>query len=449
MRNHRGQFSSRLGFVLAAAGSAVGLGNIWGFPTQVAGNGGAAFLVIYLILAFCLAYPALMAELTIGRHTRANIVIALQAIASNGFTRSFGKYTGLYGVLVASLILSFYTLVAGWVLAHFTAHLCKLLGVSGIVPWLTSDNLSRNLIFAFGFSLMTIGVISAGVHRGIEVWSDRLMPALLVLLVLLIAYVLSQEGAMEGLRLYLVPDFSRITDSRLILSALGQAFFSLSLGVGTMLIYGSYIRAQDNLPAIGALVTLVDTGIAFLAGLLVIPAMFVAQKLGVDIYQNGQLAGGPALIFNILPELFDSIGFGGQVIATAFFALLTIAALTSSISMLEVPVSLALETTTMARRSASWLIGLVIFSFTVLITIYFDRLFGLIVTLTTTYSEPLVGIVLCLYAGWVWNRNSLLNTLRQGNPAIENSFFWKIWPVYVRYFCPFLIFAAFVQSLNL
>lgn len=447
MQNDRGQFSSRLGFVVAAAGSAVGLGNIWGFPTNVASNGGAAFVLVYLVLAFCLAYPALMAELTIGRHTRSNIVTALQAIADTPRVRRFGWLAGYCGVVTASLILSFYALIAGWVMAHCFAHLLQWLGFTVLAAWLSEDSLSRNLAAALTFLVLTVAVVSAGVHRGIEIWSERLMPALLLLLVSLIAYVLLQDNAAEGLSVYLVPDFSRVTDPELILSALGQSFFSLSLGVGTMLIYSSYLSHEENLPLLGAQVTLVDTGIAFLAGLLMIPAMFIAQKQGVAIYNGDQLAAGPDLIFRILPGLFESMGNGGQLIATAFFALLAIAALTSSISMLEVPVSLIVENSPLRRKSASWLTGLVIYCVTALITVFFDQLFGLAVTLTTVYSEPLMGIVLCVFAGWVWNRNSLLRELQQGSPEIARGLFWKLWPGYVRFVCPVLIFAAFAQSL--
>jgi len=331
----RGQFSSTFTFVLAAAGSAVGLGNIWGFPTNAAENGGAAFLLMYLILAFLLAYPALMAELVIGRHTRANMVTALDSIATSSSAKQIGRFTGYAGMLTASLILSFYGIVAGWMLGSMAEPVASFFGFELLGAWLTEFGTGRNIALTAVFMLLTGLIINAGVEQGIEKWSRRLMPSLLLLLVALIAYVLTREGASEGLRHYLVPDFSQMTNPDLIVSALGQAFFSMSLGVGTMLIYGSYIRSDANLPMVGSLVTLTDTGIAFLAGLLILPAMFVAQNLGVAIYaDDGSLVGGPGLIFQVLPTLFDSMGGIGLLVSFAFFVLMSIAAVTSSISLL-------------------------------------------------------------------------------------------------------------------
>lgn len=446
MLNKREEFSSRFGFVLAAAGSAVGLGNIWGFPTNTANNGGGAFVLIYLILAFCLAYPALMAELVIGRHTRANIASALHGIANGPLSRLAARLVGTYAVIVASLILSFYSLVAGWMLANLIAPAADMAGLESAADWVSGNSAARNILFALLFSGLTLSVVSAGVHRGIERWSSRLMPALVVILLTLIGYVLFQDGAIEGLKVYLVPDFSRIADPGLIVSALGQAFFSLSLGVGTMLVYGSYIRGDDNLPVTGALVTLLDVLVAVLAGLLIIPAMFVARELGVDIYSDGQLLAGPNLIFEVLPALFDSMGPLGPGVALAFFALMTIAALTSSISLLEVPVALTVETTSLGRKAAACVVAAAIFGATVVITLNFEALFGAVVRGTTEFSQPLLGIALCLFAGWVMHRNQLLAEIRAGNPGAENSLFWKIWPTYVRLVCPVLIVVAFAQS---
>lgn len=449
MQGTREEFSSRLGFLLAATGSAVGLGNVWGFPTNTASNGGAAFVAVYFILAFGLAYPALMAELVIGRHTRANIYSALQQITPPGIGQRLAGLTGLYAILVASAVLMFYTLVAGWVIAHLLAAAFAIVGLTGPAQWFSAGSLMRDLFCAGIFALLTIVVVSQGVHRGIERWSTRLLPALLVLSLALTAYVLFQPGAMAGLALYLVPDFSRILEPQLLVSAMGQAFFSLSLGVGTMLIYGSYLRQDENLPTIGALVTVVDALVAFLAGLLILPAMFVAQDLGISIYSGEDLIAGPDLIFQVLPTLFSSMGLAGIVVALAFFTLLAIAALTSSISMLEVPVALAVEKTPVSRSGACWLIGGVIFLGTVLLTVKFEALFGLVVTMTTEYSQPLLGIALCLFAGWVLNRNQLLKEIRSGYPDAENSLFWKIWPFYVRFVCPSLIAATFIQSVIL
>jgi NSS family neurotransmitter:Na+ symporter len=308
--------------------------------------------------------------------------------------------------------------------------------------------LARNIGFASIFVLLTVLIISAGVEQGIEKWSSRLMPSLFVLMVALICYVLTQEGAMAGLKHYLVPDFSQITNPNLIVSAMGQAFFSMSLGVGTMLVYGSYIRADENLPTVGVLVTLTDTSVAFLAGLLVLPAVFVAQNLGVTIYaESGNLIAGPDLIFQVLPALFDGMGGTGIFVGFTFFVLMSIAAVTSSISMLEVPVSYAVEAHNVDRNKATWLVGLLIFSISALICFNFDALFGFVITLTTERAQPLLSMMLCIYTGRNFYRNSILEELKQGNPEVEQGLFWKIWPAYVKFFCPVLILLTFAQGL--
>ncbi len=445
----RGQFSSRFGFITAATGSAVGLGNIWGFPTQTANHGGGAFVLAYLVLAFLLAYPALMAELIIGRHTRRNMVGALPQLTKNPTLKVLGRTTGLFGVVIASLILSFYAIVASWLMAQVPAALANISDQGPIENWLSQSSLLRDSFFCGLFSLLTASIVARGVTAGIERWSTRLMPALVVLILGLVATVLTLPGAMEGLRLYLVPNFNLLTNPGLLTGAMGQAFFSLSLGVGTMLVYGSYVSKTDNLPLTGAYVALIDTGIAFLAGLLIIPAMFVAQHKGIQIYNSENiLIAGPDLILQTLPSLFSSLGLAGSFIGLIFFLLLTIAALTSSISMLEVPVTFALEQFKLNRRRATWLVASIIFALSLLILNNFDPLFGVVISLTTTYSQPLLGVILCLFAGWVLHRHKLLSEISEGFNAAENSLFWKIWPSYIRFVCPLLIILMFIQNLQ-
>jgi len=445
----RGEFSSRIGFILAAAGSAVGLGNIWGFPTQAASNGGAAFLLAYLILAFCLAYPALMAELIIGRHAKANAVTALRGIARNGLTRRLGAATGFLGIVTASLILSFYAIVAGWMFAYALAALSDIAGASAASAWLTGFTVDRNLVFTGLFMVLTIAIICGGVHDGIEKWCSRLMPALIVVLLLLIGYVLTLDGAAEGVQAYLVPDFSRITNPALILSAMGQAFFSMSLGVGTMLIYGSYVSDRENLVSLGRSVTLFDIGIAVMAGMLIIPAMYVAQFNGVEIYDaNGALIAEDTLIFTVLPELFYSMGGAGLFLSLAFFVLMSVAALTSSISMLEVPVAYTVENHDVGRKRATMLIGSAITLISVILILNFGTLFGLTVAIATRYSQPFLGLMMCVFAGWIWHRNSVIAEIRKGVTESDNGLFWRIWPGYVRFVCPLAILAIFVQQLR-
>jgi NSS family neurotransmitter:Na+ symporter len=431
---------------MAASGSAVGLGNIWGFPTNTASNGGAAFLFTYLVLAFALGYPALMAELIIGRHTRSNAVAALQSISSGKKSQFLALAIGFVGIVTVSLILSFYAIVSGWMMAFFLDPLSRLLGLTSLSAWLTTDTEIRNAIFVVIFMVLTVLIITAGVKDGIEKWASRLMPSLIGILLLLIMYVFTLPGAMDGLRAYLVPDFSRITDPQLLVSAMGQAFFSLSLGVGTMLVYGSYISKDENLPVVGGLVALLDVGIAVLAGLLILPAMYVALESGVQIYDDaGGLIAGPGLIVSVLPALFSNMGPIGLLVALAFFALMTIASLTSSISMLEVPVAYSVENRGIPRPKAAMIVGAIITSISLVIVFNFDLLFDMVVNFTTERSQPLLSLFICIFAAWIWRRNEILDEIRHGSPEAEQSMFWKIWPFYVKFICPVAILAVYFQ----
>lgn len=442
----RGEFSSRFGFLMAASGSAVGLGNIWGFPTNTASNGGAAFLFAYLVLAFALGYPALMAELIIGRHTRSNGVAALRSIATGRKSQYLALAIGFVGILTVSLILSFYAIVSGWMMAFFLDPLARVLGLTSLSQWLTTDTELRNALFVVIFMALTVLIITAGVKDGIEKWASRLMPSLVGILLLLIVYVFTLPGAMDGLRAYLVPDFSRVTDPQLLVNAMGQAFFSLSLGVGTMLVYGSYISKDENLPVVGSLVALLDVGVAVLAGLLILPAMYVALESGVQIYDDaGGLIAGPGLIVSVLPALFDNMGAVGLLVALAFFALMTIASLTSSISMLEVPVAYSVENRGMPRREAAIAVGSIITAISLVIVFNFDPLFDMVVNITTERSQPLLSLFICIFTAWIWRRNEILEEIRLGSPEAESGIFWKIWPFYVKFICPLAILAVYFQ----
>ena len=447
MSNARGEFQSRLGFILAAAGSAVGLGNIWGFPTQAASNGGAAFLIIYLMLAFVLAYPALMAELLIGRHTHRNMVTALASLPKGEPLRSLGRFTGIGGLVTASLILSFYAIVAGWMLGFAASYPLKAIGMAPAGEWLITFDLPRNALLMLIFMGLSIAVVLGGVENGIERWSRRLMPLLIAALLALSGYVLTLEGALAGLKVYLLPDFSKLFSRGLLIDALGSAFFSLSLGVGTMLIYGSYLSDKENIPRVGAQVALVDIGIAVLAGFLILPAMYVADARGVAIFNSsGGLLSEDTLIFTVLPALFETMDSIGVALATAFFVLMSIAALTSSISMLEVPVAYLIERHGINRHRATFLTGTCIAAFSGLILLNFGTLFGWVITVSTRYGQPLLGILICIFAGWVWRRDALLCELKKTDPNAASGLFWRIWPFYVKWLCPVIIGVIVFQS---
>ncbi|OLQ69490.1 transporter [Photobacterium proteolyticum] len=437
----RAQFSSRIGFILAAAGSAVGLGNIWGFPTQAASNGGAVFLMVYLLMVFALAYPLLVAELTIGRYGSANPIKSLRSVWPQ--QRGIATLLGVAGMIAVSMILSFYAIVAGWLFGFLVGPIFEAIGLTSAANWLESFSASRNLALMVFFMVLTILVVRNGVANGIERWSTRLMPVLLLLFVVMVIYILTQDGAIDGLKMYLVPDFSHFSPS-LVVSAMGQAFFSLSLGVCSMMVYGSYIKKDVNLPKTAAQVALLDTSVAFIAGLLILPAMFVAQHNGVEIYSDtGALLSSDTLVFSVLPAMFDTMGAAGLFIGVLFFVLMVIAALTSSISMLEVPVACATEELNQDRKIAVWWIGGLITLFSGIIVFNFGDMFGLVISITTEYAQPILGMLFALLVGWVWKRDKVLQEIKEGYPELEQGLFWKIWPWYVRVVCPLMMLWVF------
>ncbi|MCJ2377520.1 sodium-dependent transporter [Vibrio sp. ZSDZ34] len=438
----RGQFSSRIGFIMAAAGSAVGLGNVWGFPTQTASNGGAAFLVMYLLMMVLLAFPMLVAELTIGRYGQSNPIASLKKIWVRN--QALAIVFGSIAMLAASLILSFYAILAGWLIGFGAAPVMELVGLKGFAEWLETYGVARNLVLTVLFMGLTVYVVQKGVANGIEKWSTRLMPLLFVLFAVLIGYIFTQEGAIEGLEMYLIPDWSHV-NAGLVVNAMGQAFFSLSLGVGAMMVYGSYLKKDINIVRTAGQVAVIDTGVALSAGLLILPAMFVAKHNGVQIFNEvGELISSGNLVFTVLPSLFDTMGPIGEVIGLAFFALMVIAALTSSIAMLEVPVACLHEELNIRREKAAKILGLAILILSVIIVVNFSSLFDLVATISTMYMQPLLGVVWAIVIGWIWHRNKQLEEIKQGNPDIEQGWFWKIWPWYVKFVCPIAVLTVFL-----
>ncbi|MBA6340793.1 sodium-dependent transporter [Colwellia sp. MB02u-10] len=440
MSNIRDSFHSRIGFVLAAAGSAIGLGNIWGFPTQAANNGGGAFLFVYLVVTVLLALPALYAEVYIGNQAQKNPVSALEDACRDTAPR-LGKYAGLIGLGGAIMMLSFYTIVAGWMLAHAISPLAELLGYHDISQWLATSSTLRNLLFTPVFILLGAAIIHQGVNAGIEKWSARLMPVLLIMLVALITYILQQPGAEKGLRTYLIPDFSQVTNPKLIISAMGQAFFSLSIGVGGMMVYGSYMKKDDDIGKLAISITVLDTFIAFMAGLLIIPALYVAEAAGQQVFQGDKLIGEGQLIFNILPELFNSMGNIGMVVAIGFFSLLSIAALTSTISSTEVPVAYLVEDKNLSRSKATWLVSAIVLTASMTIITFFDSLFGMVIRVLTTILQPLSCLFYFIVVGWLWKRGNKLRdvSLQEGRKWLP------IWGNYLRFVCPLLLTVVFVN----
>ncbi|WP_252178747.1 sodium-dependent transporter [Endozoicomonas sp. 4G] len=444
----RSQFSSRLSFIIAAAGCAVGVGNIWSFPTQTAQNGGAAFVLVYLCFSFLLAYPTLVAELTIGRYSQANSVAAMTRLDHRNWARKLGFITSIMGLLTLTLIYSFYSIIGGWFTGFALAPIFELSGLHPVASWLTDFNLYSTVLVTLVFMVLTTLIVIGGVKEGIERWCNRLMPALFIILSVLIVFALTRPGGMEGLKAYLIPDFSKLLNQQLLISALGQSFFSMSLGVGCMMVYGSYLNKQANLPLTAFQVALVDSSVAFLAGLLIIPCMYAAMQQGIEIYTAaGQLHSADTLVFNVLPTLFNQLGVAGQLVALAFFVLLVIAALTSSISLIEPTIAFMVEQLSFQRHRASWVITVISACLSVFIIYHIETLLGLAVKVATQYLQPVLCLLIAIYGSWIMRQNRLLRELSHGYPEIRNSLFWKIWPWYIRTICPGLILILFLSNL--
>ncbi len=345
--SNRGSFSSAFGVIAAAAGSAVGLGNIWKFPYITGKYGGAAFMFVYLGFILAIGLPVMIAELVIGRKAKRNAFGAFRKLAPK--TPWF--VTGFLGVGAAYLILSFYGVVAGWAMDYvaesFTGTFANMNPdqISDHFNHFSSESV-RPILWQLGFMLLTAIIVLMGVQKGIERFSKVLMPLLVVLLVVLVVRSLTLPGAMKGVEFFLYPDFSKLTWEG-VLNALGHAFFSLSLGMGTLITYGSYIDKKNNLAKTAFQVTLADTVIAILAGLAILPAVFAF---------NLEPGAGPGLVFKTLPNVFLQMP-GGTIFAVMFFVLLTIAALTSSISILEVVVAFLSEELKIGRVVATIMAG--------------------------------------------------------------------------------------------
>jgi len=453
----RGGFSNKLGFILAAAGSAVGLGNIWKFPFEVADGGGAAFLILYLGFCFILCYPVMVAEITIGRHTNKNPVGAFKALKGGGFT-----IVGLLGIISGFLILSFYNVVAGWAFGYFLEMVQGNFGIGQEFGSFTA-NWQRVGFYGLIFMAITAFIVSRGISGGIEKAARFLMPALIIMILGLMFYAFTLPHAGEGLSFYLVPDFSEITFD-VVYSALGQAFFSLSLGMGALITYGSYVSKKDNIVSSAAYITLFDVGIAFIAGLMMFP--LVAYLSEGDM---ASISGGPGLIFVTLPGVFESLGpVLGIIIGSVFFLLLSFAALTSTVSLLEVPVAYVVDEWKIKRSAASWLVAGLIFAIGVPSLLSYGAsaslssmnvlpgveggvaFLDLVGFIANDTFLPLGGCIISIFVIYKWKRKNFDAEIEEGNPGFKGSFLQKYLNITLSYIAPIVLAIIFLLTfLNL
>ncbi len=447
--SERGNFGSKLGIVLATAGSAVGLGNVWRFPYMAGENGGAAFILIYIGCILLLGLPGMISEFIVGRHAQTNAARAYDKL-SNG--RPW-KLVGYLGILTSTIILGFYAVVAGWCLQYLYA---SILGhVQGDAQYVKdyfvtfSTHPLKPVVWGVAFVLITHVVIVLGVRRGIERASKWLMPILLLLLLVLVGASCVLPGSIEGVRFLLQPDFSKLSSS-VFLEALGQAFFSLSLGTACLCTYASYFAKDTNLLRSAGQIALLDTFIAILSGLMIFPAAF---SVGVNP------DSGPSLIFITLPNVFQqafiAVPVVGHIVSIMFYALLVFAALTSTISMHEIGTAFFTEEFHLPRRRSAWILTLtasVLCLFCSWSVGAFDiSLMGLSLMdfcdqLTANFMLPLGGMLTCLFVGWYIPRQLAYDEFTNGGR--HNTLFFSLYLFAVRFVCPIAIGLVFLHQIG-
>ena len=436
----RESFSSKFGVIAAAAGSAIGLGNIWRFPYVTGENGGAAFLFIYLLCILIIGIPVMLSEFVIGRSAQKNPYGAFRLLAP-------GKpwyLVGLMGVAAAFMILAFYTVVAGWTLEYiYQSFTGNLIGknTTQLKEMFSSFRFEtvRPIIWFIIFMVFTGWIVISGVKNGIEKYTKVLMPLLLVMLLAMALYVLTFEGASKGLRFLFNPDFSKITPD-VILKALGQAFFSLSIGMGTLITYGSYIRKNDNMASTAVSVAGADTFIAILAGIAIFPAIYAFAD--IEHLQVDQITD-EGLVFITLPNILINVP-GGQIFSTMFFILLAVAALTSTISVLEVIVAYFVEELKMIRRKATVVATLAV-SVLGILSVFFSGVFGFLNFTTANILLPVGGLFIVVFVGWFYGRKNTTEELTN-----EGKLKGKYIPAYmfiIRFIAPIAIAIVFLYGI--
>lgn len=448
---NRVNFGSKIGAILAAAGSAVGLGNIWRFPYETGNNGGAAFILIYLACVIIMGLPIMMSEFVIGRHSRANTAGAYRVLAPG----SPWRFIGYMGVLAGFLILSYYSVVAGWTL-EYTLQ-AGIGGFSGMkaedfaTSFITfSQNPWKPMLWMVVFLVLTHAVIVMGVKKGIEKSSKIMMPMLFILILVLICCSLSLPGAEKGLKFLLQPDFSKVTPG-VFLSAMGQAFFSLSLGLGCLSTYASYFNKETNLGKTALSVGCIDTCVAIMAGIIIFPAAF-----SVGISPDA----GPSLLFITLPNVFQ-LAFGdipllAYIFSLMFYILLALAALTSTISMHEVVTAFVHEEWHVSRNRAANYVTLGCILLGILSSLSFGVLshfliggmtfFDFLDALTSKVMLPLGGMLIALFTGWYLNRRIVWEEVSNGG-RLKVPYF-KCYLLVVKYFAPIAIGLIFINELG-
>lgn len=443
-----GQWSSRLAFILAVTGSAVGLGNMWKFPYIAGENGGGAFVLVYLLCVFLVGLPIMMSEVLLGRRGRRNPVATMAVLGEEEGGSRLWWLVGAVGVLAGFFILSFYSVIAGWSVAYiFESARGVFVGaaaesVNEVFGNLTSS-WPRLALWHTVVMVMTVAVVARGVEKGLEKAVKFLVPALVGLMLVLLGYAMVEGDFAAGLNFLFRPDFAALTPNS-VLVALGQAFFTLSIGMGAVMAYGAYLPEETSIVSTSATVVVADTSIALLAGLVIFPIVFAN---GLDPTQ------GPGLVFQTLPLAFGQMP-GSTIVATTFFLLLTFAAWTSSIGIMEPVVAWAVESRGLARPVAATLVGIVswvlgfgtIFSFNIWSNATFWRgtFFDNLDHFTSNILLPIGGLFITVFAGWIMSANS---SAAEVDPTA--GVYYRIWRLLARYVAPVAVVFVFLNAVGL
>ncbi|MBI9078474.1 MAG: sodium-dependent transporter [Pseudodesulfovibrio sp.] len=446
---NRDGFATKLGVLTATLGSAVGLGNIWKFPYMAGENGGAAFLFIYLAATIVVGLPVMISEIMMGRHARANAITTWKKVAPNN---SLWMLVGVCGVLAAFAIMSFYADVVGWIFSYIFQALSGSLSSTDPAVAKAAFNATVSspitaIAWQWGVLALVSVIILGGVSKGIEKTTKTLMPILLVMLVIVCIRSLTLPKAMDGLAFLFNPDFSKVT-GEVVLMAMGLAFFKLSIGMGTMMTYGSYFRSDANMPLTATRVMLADLTISLLAGIAIFPAVF---NYGFEP------AAGPGLLFMTIPAVFSSMPFG-QIFMTAFFVLTAIATIGAMLSLFEVPVAFMIEGGLGWSRAKSTIVtALLLGGFGIPATLSFSTmsdvtLFGLNFFdfydyLSSNLLMPIGGFFICIFAGWKWGKERMQESL-SNNGTLNNTMIISAYAFIVKWVTPLLVLTVLLKGLN-
>ncbi len=451
--NKRASFTGRIGFVLAAAGSAVGLGNLWRFPYLAAKNGGGVFLLVYLILVLTFGFALMTTEIAVGRKTRLSPIKAYGKL-----NKKFG-FLGYLSTFVPFIIFPYYCVIGGWVTKYMVTYVAGN-GMEAVADGYFSTFISSNgapIIWCALYMAISALVVYGGVEKGIEKFSKILMPALAILIVAIAIFALTIEGeqgtAIDGLKIYLIPNFEGMTVGkffRVLVDAMGQIFYSMSLAMGIMITYGSYMKKEDNMVTSVNQIEIFDTAVAFLAGLIMIPVVYAFQGIA------GLEQSGPGLLFIALPKVFEAMGFAGNIIGAAFFVLAVFAALTSSVSLLEAITSCVMDKWGWSRKKSCTAV-LILSAAIAFVTClgysiwYFEfklpngtygQILDIFDYVANNVLMPIIALVSCVLVGWIIKPKTVIDEVKANGEKFSREGLYKVMVKFVAPVCLILIFIS-------